>query len=256
MRMQFRFELDPVEEIAPWGEGEERKLHWFGLTSGHYWISTPLGEALRYTDEQVKRWGLASPCVDYQVARFFEDLQHVLPNALEPVPSDIAAFVSDTDWFAQVEKWIDSSQNSDERRDLSYDAFEWYHTRSLDTMHMINGPLFHFWRAGDDLSMRWEPTGESPDGVWQVPEGQFSVSIDVFKTAAYTFFDSLLEAMGERITSIQSNGWHRADCKLDIPLLVKEQTQRENWIEELKDRRSETDWDYVRNLIRRLFPAT
>jgi hypothetical protein len=254
--MEFYFELDHIEDIAPWGQGKDRKLHWFGLTSGRYWISTPLGEALRYTEEQVKRWGLASSHVDYQVAQFFQDLQHVLPNALEPVPSDIAALVSDNEWFALVEKWIDSCQNSDERRERYYEAMEWYQTRSLDTMYLVNGPLFHFWRIGNDLSMRWEPTGENPEGVWLVPGGQFTISADQFKSAAYTFFDNLLEAMRGRIENIQSNGWHRADCKLDIPLLVKEQTQRETWIGELKNRRSETNWDTVRNLIRRLFPET
>jgi uncharacterized protein DUF5984 len=64
MPLRFCFELDAVEDIGPWGEGEDRKLHWFGLTSGRYWISTPLGEALRYTDEQVKLWDLPSPHVD------------------------------------------------------------------------------------------------------------------------------------------------------------------------------------------------
>src|SRR5476651_989771 len=90
MPLRFCFALDAVEDIGPWGEGEDRKLHWFGLTSGRYWISTPLGEALRYTDEEVRRCGLASPYVDYQVSRLFEDLQSILPEVLEPVPSDIA----------------------------------------------------------------------------------------------------------------------------------------------------------------------
>jgi hypothetical protein len=49
--MRFCFELDAIEVIEPWGEDQDRKPHWFGLTSGRYWISTPLGEALRYTDD-------------------------------------------------------------------------------------------------------------------------------------------------------------------------------------------------------------
>jgi len=61
MPLRFCFELDAVEDIGPLGEGEDRKLHWFGLTSGCYWISTPLDEVLRYTDEQVKIWDLPSP---------------------------------------------------------------------------------------------------------------------------------------------------------------------------------------------------
>ncbi|MCA2217987.1 DUF5984 family protein, partial [Jidongwangia harbinensis] len=34
---QFEFELRPNAEVPPWG-GDKLTLHWFGLTSGWYWI--------------------------------------------------------------------------------------------------------------------------------------------------------------------------------------------------------------------------
>ena len=252
MQLRFCFELDPVEDIVPWGEGEDRNLHWFGLTSGRYWVSTPLGEALRYTDEEVKLWELSSPYVDYQVARLFEDLQYVLPMVLESVPPDIATIVSDGKWFDRAEKWIDGAENEDERRRLCYDAMEWYQNRALDTMYLVDGPLFHLWRTGDDVWVRWEPTVKNPKGVWSTPEGQFTVSVDQFVSAAHAFLDGVLGAMQERVDAIQTRGWHRADCKLDIPLLHKEQRQRTARVEELKERRPETDWENVRSLIERL----
>jgi hypothetical protein len=72
---RFRFELDAISDIQPWGEPGCENLHWFGLTSGRYWIETPLGEVLRYTPEIMKLWNLPFNYVDYQVARLFEDLQ-------------------------------------------------------------------------------------------------------------------------------------------------------------------------------------
>lgn len=252
MPLRFCFDLDAVEDIEPWGENEDRTLHWFGLTSGRYWISTPLGEALRYTDERVKLWNLFSPYVDYQIARFFEDLQLVLPAVFEPVPPDIAALVSDDEWFARAKKWIDGAENGEERRELCYAAMDWYQNRTLDTMYLVNGPLFHFWRTGEDISVRWEPSGKSPEGVWSTPEGQFTVGVEQFRSSAYAFFSDVLEAMQERVDAIQTGGWHRADCKLDIPLLLKEQQQRTAWVENLKERRSETNWQKVRSLIERL----
>lgn len=252
MPLRFCFELDAVEDIGPWGEGEDRKLHWFGLTSGRYWISTPLGEALGYTDEQVKLWDLPSPHVDYQIARLFEDLQSVLPVVLEPVPPDIAALVSDDEWFARAEKWVDGAEKREERKELCCQAMDWYQNRALDTMYLVDGPLFHFWRTGEDVSVRWEPTGKNPEGVWSTREGQFTVGVEQFRSSAYAFFSDVLGAMQERVDTIQTRGWHRADCKLDIPLLLKEQRQRTAWLEELKERRSETDWGNVRSLIERL----
>jgi hypothetical protein len=252
MQLQFRFELDPVQNIAPWGDGEDRKLHWFGLTSGRYWITTPLGDALRYTEEQVKLWQRSSPYVDYQVARFFEDLESVLPHVLEPVPSDIAALVANDDWFIRAEKWIASLEVGDDRRDLCYDAMEWYQERSLDTMYLINGPIFHFWRTGDSVSVRWEPTGEKHEHIWSTPEGLFTISVAEFKSAAYSFLREVLVKMQNRVESIQMSGWHRENCKLDIPLLLKEQQQRMAFAEEQIEKRSQTDWESVMALINRL----
>jgi hypothetical protein len=247
--MRFCFELDAIEAIEPWGEDEDRKLHWFGLTSGRYWISTPLGEALRYADDQAKSWGLPSPHVDYQVARLFEDLQSVLPAALEPVPSDIAAFVADGNWFARAEKWIDSSENTDERRNLCVAAMDWYQNRSLDTMYLTNGPLFHFWRTGDDVSIRWEPTGKNPEGIWSTPQGRFTIGEEQFRSAVYAFLDDVLRTMQERIDAIHANGWQRTDCKLDLPLLLNEQRKRAALVNDLKERRLETKWESVRRLL-------
>jgi hypothetical protein len=47
--LKFCFEFDPVINVDAWGESGRAKLHWFGLTSGRYWIETPVGEVLRYT---------------------------------------------------------------------------------------------------------------------------------------------------------------------------------------------------------------
>jgi hypothetical protein len=252
MSLRFCFELDAVEDIEPWGQGEDRKLHWFGLTSGRYWVSTPLGEALRYTEEQLKLWALPSPYVDYQVARIFEDLQYVLPQVLEPVPPDIAAIVSDDSWFARAENWIEGSGNEAERSDLCYEATEWYLERKLDSSYLVNGPVFHFWRVNDEVLVRWAPTGENWNGIWLTPQGKFTVSAGEFKSAVYEFLHGVLAAMQDRVDSIQAKGWDRPDCKLDIAQLVQEQVQRSAWVRELEERLHETDWDVVRRSIERL----
>lgn len=251
--MRFCFELDSVDSIEPWGEGADRKLHWFGLTSGRYWISTPLGEVLRYTDAQINAWNLDSPYVDYQVARLFEDVQSILPTVLEPVPRDIAGMVSDARWDLKFESWIECSSDEEERRKLFYETTAWYEDRSLDTMHLTNGPLFHLWRTGDLISIRWQQTSTTPVGVWTMPEGQFAIEAEEFSADASQFLDKVLRAMQERIDTIQANGWHRLDCLLDIPLLLKEQEQRSARVEELKQLSVATDWGAVRSLMGR-FP--
>jgi hypothetical protein len=251
--MRFCFELDPVDSIEPWGKGADRKLHWFGLTSGRYWISTPLGDVLRYTDAQINAWKLHSPYVDYQVARLFEDVQSILPAVLEPVPPDIAGMVAGERWDLKFESWIEGSSEDEERRMLFYETTAWYENRSLDTMYLTNGPLFHLWRTGESISVRWQQTGPAPVRVWTIPEGRFAIDAEEFRAQAGRFLDEVLRAMQERIDDIQAKGWNRLDCLLDIPLLLKEQEQRSVRVDELKQRSVTTDWGAVRSLMGR-FP--
>jgi len=239
----------------PWGQGDDRKLHWFGLTFGRYWISTPLGEALRYTDEQVREWEDQSPYVDYQIARIFEDLQYVLPSALEPVPEEIAALVAGDGWLDSVEERLNSLDESDERKEL-YDRFwgatDWYGKRSIDTAYLVDGPNFYFWRTRSDVQIRWRAFGEGAARKWCLPQGQFSVTAEQFESAAYSFFYSVLAETHERVERIATQGWRRTDCKLDVPQLVSEQSQRTDWIGDLRKRQSKTDWDTVRKLVNEL----
>ena len=78
-RFRLCFELTPVEDIAPWvtlvpadpikglpslaglqsaSSGSDPHLSWYTLTHGQYWLSTPLGEVLRYTQDLVRGWEL------------------------------------------------------------------------------------------------------------------------------------------------------------------------------------------------------
>jgi len=70
--IRFRFRLRPITEVSPWGP--DRRLHWFGLTDGWYWIEIDGLELLRYTPQTVQRWigdgpAASTPYVDYYVVR-------------------------------------------------------------------------------------------------------------------------------------------------------------------------------------------
>lgn len=250
--LQICFKLEPVDEIAPWGgSGGQLNLHWFGLTSGNYWISTPLGEVLRYTTEQQKIWNLTSPYVDYNIARLFEDIQDILPFALEPVPADIAALSADRAWHARSVEWMERGEESDERLDLWYRANQWWNDRHIDTGYMTSGPNFHFWRVADQVFIRWEQHS-GPAGVWEKPSGQFAIDVAEFQPAVFDFLDKVIMQMGERVQTIATNGWTRPECDLDIQALVREQRERAALVNKNKERRPHTDWNSVRNLLDRL----
>jgi hypothetical protein len=136
-----------------------------------------------------------------------------------------------------------------ELREMYWDAMDWYTRRSLDTMYLVNGPIFHFWRVEEQVNIRWKPSVRNPDDRWVLPQGEFAITSEQFESAAYSFFDELLNETGKRVALIESMGWRRRDCKVDVPLLIREQKQRTNWIGDLKRRQPKTDWGEVRRLV-------
>jgi len=230
-----------------------RFLNWFGLTLGHYWISTPLGDVLRYSDETVWRWNLQSPYVDYQVARLFLYLQELIPLSLEPVPADIAAIVSDPDWYARSEAWctVDEEKADDweYRHDLWYGALEWWHQRELDTSYLTHGEFLRMWRVEDDLFLRWWCSEKEWNLTWRLPQGQIKLNVADFVSSCYSFFDEFLTAMRRRVETIEREGWHRADCHLDVAKVAQEQLKMEALVNGLKDQRPATDWGLVRSRL-------
>ncbi|HEY2861573.1 MAG TPA: DUF5984 family protein [Terracidiphilus sp.] len=247
-KLSFRFELDPVGEIVPWGEGEDRKLHWFGLTSGRYWIMTPLGEVLRYTDEACRAWEDSSPYVDYQVSRLFEDLQQLLPFVLEPIPEDMAAIASDPNWYARSETWKDSETGED--GELWFDALAWWHAREMDSAYLRHGLMFRMWRVKDEVHFQWWYAGNEP--VWCVPQGDVILSVDEFSKCAHQFLRGVLAAMELRIDRILIDGWTRNDCKLDVAQLAREQVDRTATLDRLERGCAQTDWNKARDLLNEL----
>ena len=256
-KFQFGFELDAVSDIQPWGEPGRANLHWFGLTSGRYWIETPLGDVLRYTPEIRKLWNFPFLSVDYQVARLFEDLQEHLPAALEPVPEDIAMLATPRSWLEQLDSWINeecSEAEGRQRWELYEAAMSWWWQRELDTAYLRHGPRISIWRTNDGVHFRWITPENEDRGipVFVVPNGDFSMSLRTFQSAACGFCDDVLSAMRSRIEDIQSRGWNRADCTVDLNGLVAEQRNREEKFRQVTIQVSETNWPEVRAQLRAL----
>jgi len=248
VELKFCFEFDAVANIEPWGEPGRAKLHWFGLTSGRYWIETPVGEVLRYTNEILAVKGWPSCHVDYQVARMFEDLQQCLPSVLEAVPLDIAQIVAQPGWPDRVTAFIEEGEERENKWDLIEAALDWWQDRHIDTLHLKHGQNFHLWRTDDEVHVQWE-TMDNYDGstpVFLVPKGCVNIGVVQFRDAAYGFCEAVLGEMRGRVDAIKRNGWLRADCSLDVEHLADEQTRREQAFLEVRNRIIATEWTNVR----------
>jgi hypothetical protein len=221
-------------------------LNWYGLTHGHYWISTPLGEVLRYSDHTVWHWNLQSPYVDYQVGRLFFDLMEKVPLSLEPVPPDLAAVASDPDWYARSEAWATADEDSPDKWDLWHDALEWWHQREFDTSYLTAGPFFRMWRVEDDVFFCWWCSAKEKEWAWCLPQGQIKMDVNDFASSCYSFFNGFMAAMRERVEKIEEDGWNHTDCHLDVAELAREQLRIEAVVTGLKDLQPATDWGSLR----------
>ncbi len=239
---RIRFDLDDLETVRPWGRPGECELHWYGLTSGRFWIETVVGNPFEYTTAVQNHWKSPVRVPDYFVARFFEDLLDFLPDVLEPIPEDMAARVSNRSWRIKAEQWRDSIE-SELHWDQWYAATEWWHHRSLDMGYLSHAPRSTFWRVQNVVYFQWNADGKEENiPVWASPEGQISMSVSDFESSVRNFGEELLGAMGERVHKVQKHGWQRTDCTVDVNGLVAEQTKRRESFERRLVEKRATDW--------------
>lgn len=239
--VRFEFELRPLAEVPLWGS-DRPTLHWFGLTSGWYWISGPDGEFLRYRDGAVREWDLQRPYPGYYVARFWEDLILLRWVLQEPVPEDLVSFVDGT--FL--------SREFPDRDDFGYGVEEAFDVQSDHAMYLgylTDSPHLTCWRhavAGEDvvtLSQQIAPTEHrafaGPDR-WDVtvPAGDFFAALEDFDRR-------FIAAMEVRVAELERSG-SPSGVDLDVRQLRVEHVQRSGWLGQRLVERREVDWAKVR----------
>ncbi|MGG7102389.1 DUF5984 family protein [Rhodococcus sp. 24CO] len=247
--MRFQFELVPVDEVEPWGEN--RNLHWFGLTEGWYCLEVGGVELLRYTEQTTARRFPAHgrpvpPWANYYVVRLWEDMLQALPHILEPVPSDLVDFVT-AGWSIDFDD-IDNAEFLDD--ELIEAAIAAYGDRSVDTGYLRFGPELQWWRTPtpvDTVNVGWRfPVDPDGEVAFTAPlSGRASVTTDEFISAVTDFDDQLLEDMQRRVDRIAATGVPPM-TDVDIPGLIREQAERRTLLSQAMAHQVNTDWDAVR----------
>ncbi len=210
--IRFRFVLRPVEEISPWQDisGNPTPLHWFGLTDGWYWIEAGEQEVFRFSEEaladlETQGYPSTLPYIDYQIARFWEDLLDLLHYSLVPLPEDIATLLSDKSAWTELQVHCDQAMSDGDNWHIWDAALRWWWSRQLSSGHAVLQYLW-IWRVGDEVTLRWDGTKPqriittSPVYLWTAPEqGEITVSLSSFLEAVHDFNDQLMAQMAERV---------------------------------------------------------
>jgi hypothetical protein len=233
--IRFRFELTPLGQVQPWGA--DRRLHWFALTDGVYWIDLAGSELLRYAVDIQNPAGPAHTFVDYYVARFWEDVLTWTPAVLEPAPPDLVWFVA-----SDQEQWAPNEC------DEAAAAKVWHDDHALDLGYLRNPPRIRAWRTivdgADRITVVWRHRSDG-DIRFTAPEGTATMTTDEFRRAVADFNRDLMTAMAERVEVVMHTG-PPPGVTVDVKELRTEQAQRSTRHSVSLARRSETDWPLVR----------
>jgi hypothetical protein len=231
-----------LASVPSWGR-DKPTLHWFGLTSGWYWMhGRGSSEFLRYSDEAVRRWELERPHPDYYVVRLWEDLI-VLRGALQvSVPDDLVPFVDGT--FERRE--------FPDRDDFGADvdaAFTFQDDHNLYMGYLTDAPVMTCWRhtaGGSDMVTLSQTILPQQQGTFEGPDRLDAVIPAAEFFAAIEDFDHrLIAAMETRVSRLERDG-PSPGIDLDIRQLRTEHTQRSTWLAQRLAAPRMVDWAKVR----------
>ncbi len=244
----FQFEFKSVEEIVPWGSGEERSLSLFALTDGFFRM--PVGEQVlfRYRDEILAHLGIAESDADYFIAAFARDILGALDAGLAPLSPRMEELALNRQKLAVLEKAGKNEEFEDE--DTTYTAWRWLGERSPWTSYLSEQPNFSFIRLKDNVHIRWDNRDKTIDGitVWSADYGELIMPAGEFSAECNSFKDRLLDAMGNRIEAIE-NGSAVPQIPVDIDSLRQQLVNWQTEFESYSSYKPDFAWDEVEQAI-------
>lgn len=215
----FNFRLRPLPDILRGWEAlsfdvPQYLSGWFWLTDGWYWIATPQGDIPTEHPNFQAAFGLEpnpGSHLDYQVARFWQDLLDVARVALEPLPEPFAGWVQSgawASWWMQIHAWwseLPDDETTETYEEVFYTATGWWSARRLDMGYLVASPVIRFWRIGDEMTVEWDTREKRVDGVlcWVESHGRLGLSVGQFQRELEDFRERLDIAMRERLAEVE-----------------------------------------------------
>ena len=228
------------------GHNPNLYLHWFGLTEGFYRLqvgsSYLFNASDEYVDYRARNFSDAycGSSVDYYVVRLWEDLLEMLPDVLEPIPTELHPFL-ETDyavwssWYDKTVDWMDSktelSLDEDQMFELWSVATAWRTNRHLHTGYLTHAPKIWLWSTDSTVIISWDNQGITVEGipVWSATRGTYCLSRSEFSNEVHAFHHRLIGEMGERVDAVCTN-WNHTGIRVDTAQLRHEQSNRAEWL--------------------------
>lgn len=223
----FNFELIPAQQLKPWGAGGE--YTWFALTDGFLHIDVADIQLFRFSNDTLRVWADESsgekrlpPYLNYQVARFYEDLFNVLPHILNPIPAELHRHIEKPEAYAQWRERLLSAFNHEDESTF-FTASNWFETnRFICSNHLTSNPRLWMWRLDNNIHIRWDFSQKLDGGipVWTAGRGETILNYSDFLDEVTDFHTRLMQAMQQQIEQLPASH--------PTPLLWKEHETRKN----------------------------
>lgn len=251
--------LKKPDEIVPWG-GENKSLHWYGLTDGLLWIEVGDSVIYEYTETHDDEMGKPIIYNDYQLSRFMEDFFGILPFVAESVPDylykDIELF------YERMNKWdlLHYDLSDEEYNEFYFGIYGELDNpiflRKFDSGHLIGGPDIGCVRHEDKIKIYWRSCeDENKKSLWTSPQGVYEMDYEEFVNEVFRFYNAFFKDMDKQVENVKNNGL--PGVYVDIEALCREnETRKDSFkqkIDMLKsEQKGETDWDKNRKLYKKM----
>ena len=265
--MIFEFELNPIEEIHPWGESPNQKIHWFGFTYGKYRIKVGEEYLLNYSEEfteylaeKYPEYFFNTTFVEYQVVRLWEDIISLFPYVIEPVPEELQKFLDSgyenySALRSRAEAWQElegaKSISEEEIWKISDKSDFWLNERWLDSSYLSSSARIWIWSDENNVIFSWDNREITVENipVWSAIQGNYRIRKEDFINEVSQFDNSLISQMNERVKTICRN-WNKPEIEVNFEQLESEQKNRSTWFEPNPRNILKTDWNEVISAIK------
>lgn len=191
-----------------------------------------------YSEEVAVTRNQGVPYVEYQVAKFWQDVIAIAPDVLTPIPTRLAHTLEPvgawTEWYRHAEMAVVESLPKREARALLDDASGWQGRRSLNVWYLHAAPEIWFWSDGADAHIEWdnrERYNFAGVPTWEAVLGHLAVPVEAFREEVHAFDARFIHQMWDRIAIAQAdwpvpevalsprlNDEHQANARYYVPL--------------------------------------
>jgi hypothetical protein len=231
-------------------------LSWFGFTDGFYRLQVGSEFLLNYSDDFVNHWAIQNyssnvyggSFVDYYVVRLWEDILAILPDVLDPLPTELSNFFENdkSAWFGWENNaldWLDRQPDEDKAIEIFEMIVSWQSDRRLDAAYLQNAPRIWIWSTDRDVIISWDNTEIVSEGiqVWSARQGHYYIKRNEFLDEVRAFHDKLMSEMAERVEHI-CDRWCRSEIYVNTQHLRYEQQDRKTWLDRALKSSSSLSW--------------